>query len=96
VGDLVVDPAARQVRVGDRPVELRAKEFDLLVRLAVEAGVVVRREAIMADVWKASGPVGTKTLDVHIAALRRRVDLGPGPSRISTVRGIGYRLERPG
>jgi DNA-binding response OmpR family regulator len=71
---------------------LRAKEFDLLARLASEAGAVVTREALMSDVWDEHWSGSTKTLDVHIAALRRK--LGATPA-IATVRGHGYRLERP-
>jgi DNA-binding response OmpR family regulator len=94
VGDLSIDLAARRVHVGEVEVHLRPREFDLLARLAVDAGAVVRREVLMSDVWDSHWFGGTKTLDVHVAALRRQLD-GPGaPSRISTVRGIGYRLDR--
>jgi DNA-binding response OmpR family regulator len=95
IGDLCVDTAARRVHVGDAEVALRAREFDLLARLAADAGVVVRREILMSDVWDSHWFGGTKTLDVHVAALRRRLDPPDGPSRISTVRGIGYRLDAP-
>jgi DNA-binding response OmpR family regulator len=93
VGDLTVDLAARTVTRGGTAVALRAKEFDLLARLAAEAGAVVTREALMSDVWDEHWSGSTKTLDVHIAALRRK--LGGTPA-IATVRGHGYRLERPG
>jgi DNA-binding response OmpR family regulator len=92
VGSLVIDLAARRVRVGGREVSLRPKEFDLLARLAAEPGTVVRRETLMADVWDSHWFRPTKTLDVHIAAVRRRIDDG-GASRITTVRGVGYRLD---
>lgn len=75
--------------------ELRAKEFDLLVRLAEDAGVVVTRETLMSDVWDEHWFGSTKTLDFHIAALRRKLDALGEPSRISTLRGVGYRLELP-
>jgi len=88
-----VPPAARTVVRDGAEVPLRAKEFDLLARLAAEAGTVVTRETLMSDVWDEHWSGSTKTLDVHIAALRRK--LGARPA-IATVRGHGYRLERPG
>jgi DNA-binding response OmpR family regulator len=94
-GDLVIDRPARRVHLGEVEVELRPKEFDLLARLAADPGNVVRREDLMSDVWDEHWFGDSRTLDVHIAALRRRLGDGPGqPSRISTVRGIGYRLEQ--
>ena len=92
LGEVTIDLAARRVVRAGREVALRAKEFDLLARLAAEPGIVVTREALMSDVWDEHWSGSTKTLDVHIAALRRR--LGPSPA-IATVRGHGYRLERP-
>ncbi len=95
VGDLLIDQGARRVFVGDSPVLLRPREFDLLARLAREPGVVVPREEIMADVWDEHWWGSTKTLDVHLNSLRRRLGEAPGdPSRITAVRGVGYRLER--
>jgi DNA-binding response OmpR family regulator len=97
VGDVLIERGPRRVRVAGNQVDLRPKEFDLLVRLATEAGTVVRREVLMNDVWDEHWFGDTKTLDVHIAALRRRLGEAPGqPSRITTVRGVGYRLERNG
>ena len=99
VGELRVDVAGRRVSVAGTEVSLRAKEFDLLARLAQEPGVAVSREALMTDVWDAHWYGSTKTLDVHIAALRRKLAAGvPAPRvpRISTLRGHGYRLEQPG
>jgi DNA-binding response OmpR family regulator len=97
VGDLVIERGPRRVRVAGDEVELRPKEFDLLARLAAEAGTVVHREVLMNDVWDQHWFGDTKTLDVHIAALRRRLGEAPGrPSRITTVRGVGYRLEQDG
>lgn len=95
VGDIEIRVGARRVLVAGEEVDLRPKEFDLLVRLAVEAGRVVRREDLMADVWDANWWGSTKTLDVHLNALRRHLGEGPGtPSRITAIRGVGYRLER--
>lgn len=69
------------------------KEFDLLVRLARGAGRVVTRESLMADVWDMNWFGSTKTLDVHIAWLRRKLGDDPAsPTYIHTVRGVGFRL----
>jgi DNA-binding response OmpR family regulator len=94
-GDLMVDVAARRVSLAGVEVELRAKEFDLLARLAEDAGVAVTRETLMSDVWDEHWFGSTKTLDFHIAALRRKLDVPDRPSRITTLRGVGYRLETP-
>src|SRR5262249_21774119 len=67
------DVGARRVFVGDVEVDLRTKEFDLLARLSEEAGVAVRRETLMSDVWDQNWFGSTKTLDVHVASLRRRL-----------------------
>lgn len=94
VGDMLIEMGPRRVRLADREVELRPREFDLLARLAADAGSVVHREVLMTDVWDEHWFGDTKTLDVHIAHLRRRLGEAPGqPSRITTVRGVGYRLE---
>jgi DNA-binding response OmpR family regulator len=98
VGDLVVDVGARRVRVGGAEVALRAKEFELLARLAADAGSAVSREDLMADVWDAHWLGSTKTLDVHVAALRRKLgaaDPAARPPVITTLRGHGYRMELP-
>jgi DNA-binding response OmpR family regulator len=98
VGSLRVDTAARRVTVSGREVPLRTKEYELLERLARDAGRAVSREALMRDVWDAHWVGSTKTLDVHVAALRQRLaaaaDGGPDPvPGITTLRGHGYRLE---
>jgi DNA-binding response OmpR family regulator len=93
VGELRVDVAGRRVSVAGTEVSLRAKEFDLLARLAQEPGIAVSREALMTDVWDEHWFGSTKTLDVHIAALRRKLAAGPRAPKISTLRGHGYRLE---
>ncbi len=93
VQDLRIDLGARRVWAADRELELTRKEFDLLARLARDAGRVVTRESLMSDVWDLNWFGSTKTLDVHIAWLRRK--LGDEPSRptyIHTVRGVGFRL----
>jgi DNA-binding response OmpR family regulator len=101
VGGLQVDTAARRVRLGDRDVDLRAKEFDLLARLAAEPDTAVGRAALMSDVWDEHWFGSTKTLDVHVSALRRKLASaaeggGVAAPAIVTLRGRGYRLETPG
>ena len=94
IGDVSVDRSARRVRVAGAEVALRAKEFDLLAVLVANAGAVMSRERLMSDVWDEHWFGSTKTLDVHIAALRRRLGEEPGqPSRITTLRAVGYRFE---
>ena len=95
VGDLVLDRPARRLFRDGTEVMLRPKEFDLLTLLMAEVGNVVTREHIMSEVWDEHWFGSTKTLDMHVSALRRK--LGPetvdGP-RIATIRGVGYRFER--
>jgi DNA-binding response OmpR family regulator len=93
VGDLRIDVDTHTVTVADEVVELRPKEFDLLVALARGAGRVLRRERLLEEVWDEHFFGSTKTLDIHVWALRRKLDPPGGPSRISTVRGVGYRLD---
>jgi DNA-binding response OmpR family regulator len=93
VGDLVIDIDARRAWLSEGELELRPKEFDLLARLVTDAGHVVTREALMADVWDEHWFGSTKTLDFHIAALRRKIDRPREDSRITTLRGVGYRYE---
>ena len=95
VGDLAIDVSARRAWVGDEEVDLRAKEFDLLALLASEAGRVVTRERIMNEVWDEHWFGSTKTLDMHISSLRRKLGDRDGVPSIITLRGVGYRLEEP-
>ncbi|MBI3744932.1 MAG: response regulator transcription factor [Chloroflexi bacterium] len=90
VGSLRIDPRRREVAVGSQVVELRAREFDLLAALARDPGVVLSREALLEDVWGTDFPGETRTVDVHVSELRRK--LGPDGPSIESVRGIGYRL----
>jgi DNA-binding response OmpR family regulator len=98
VGSLLVDVGARRVTVGGDEVSLRTKEFELLARLASDAGSAVSRETLMADVWDAHWYGSTKTLDVHVAALRRKLAAAGDaePPAITTLRGHGYRMETAG
>ena len=96
VGALRIDLAARRVWWHDSELDLRAKEFDLLVRLVRDAGKVVTREDLMSDVWDEHWFGSTKTLDVHVASLRRKLEHPHNPVEpIATLRGVGYRFELP-
>lgn len=96
VGDVRVDTAARRAFVGGGEVALRPKEFDLLVLLLRYAGRAVTRAVAMAEVWDEHWHGSTKTLDVHVAALRQRLgETDVATSRITTLRGVGYRYELP-
>jgi DNA-binding response OmpR family regulator len=93
IGDLQIDLGAHTVALDDTIVELRPKEFDLLVALAQSAGRVVTRERLLEQVWDEHWFGSTKTLDIHIWALRRKLDAPGAVSRITTVRGVGYRMD---
>jgi DNA-binding response OmpR family regulator len=99
MGDVELDRDARRVRVDGEEIELRAREFDLLTFLMEHAGTAVTRERIMSEVWDEHWFGPTKTLDMHISALRRKLGETVGdesaPSRITTLRGVGYRFELP-
>jgi DNA-binding response OmpR family regulator len=98
LGDLVVDVTSRTVRLAGSELPLRAKEYELLLRLAADPGVAVTREALISDVWDAGWFGSTKTLDVHIAALRRHLVARNGERAVPaivTLRGHGYRLDVP-
>ena len=96
LGDVRVDTGARRAWVAGVEVQLRAKEFDVLVLLALDAGRVVTRERLMAEVWDEHWFGSTKTLDVTMASLRRKLGEQAGsPSRIASLRGVGYRYELP-
>jgi len=92
VGGLEVDERARQVRLDGRELELTPKEFDLLAALARDPGAAVPRQRLLADVWQTTWYGSAKTIDVHIAALRKKLG---DPGWIETVRGIGFRLRAP-
>ncbi len=96
IGPLEVDIAARRVRLEGEELELARKEFDLLAELVRHAGTVVTREDLMARVWDENWFGSTKTLDVHIGWLRRKLGDDPGdPTYIHTVRGVGFRFSAP-
>ena len=90
-GPLEIDVRARKVRHKGDVVQLAPKEFDLLLRLAQDCGTVITREQLLEDVWDEHWWGSTRTLDVHVAALRKKLD----PALIETVRGVGFRLQDP-
>ncbi len=93
VGELVVDASARRVSRGEVEVELSTREFDILWLLASRVGTVVSRYTILDEVWDGETDVRSNVIDVHLGAIRAKVDKPFGTSTITTVRGAGYRLE---
>ncbi len=92
--DVRLHLSARRAWRGDEELALTNKEFDLLALLVTHAGRVVEREQIMAEVWDANWHGSTKTLDMHVSWLRRKLDDDPAtPGYITTVRGVGLRFE---
>jgi DNA-binding response OmpR family regulator len=96
IDGLSIDVASRRATLDGRELDLSRKEFDLLERLARDAGRVVSREQLMTDVWDTNWFGSTKTLDVHVGWLRRKLGDDPGAPRwIETVRGVGFRFRGP-
>jgi two-component system alkaline phosphatase synthesis response regulator PhoP len=95
-GDIEVNPASGTVIRDGEPVTLTPKEFDLLVALLRRKGAVASRAELLGEVWEyANTDVETRTVDVHVAELRRKLEYDPAkPRHIVTVRKKGYRLER--
>lgn len=90
VGDLTIDPARREARASSRTLDLRTQEFDLLFALAEHRGLVLSREQILQKAWGFDFYGQTRTVDVHIAHLRKKIE---GSSvTIETVTGVGYKL----
>jgi DNA-binding response OmpR family regulator len=92
LADVLLDRNAREVTVDGRHVELTTKEFDLLATLLENPGVVVSRDQLLDRVWGMTYPGGTRTVDVHVAQLRRKLGR---PELVRTVRGAGYKTARP-
>jgi two-component system, OmpR family, response regulator RegX3 len=96
IGELEVDPGARRAVFRGEELALTRKEFDLLERLVREAGRVVTREDLMSEIWDMNWFGSTKTLDVHIGWLRKKLgDDSVDPRYIHTVRGVGFRFASP-
>jgi DNA-binding response OmpR family regulator len=94
VQDVCVDPQAHRAWQDGRELELTPKEFDLLALLVTDAGRVVSRQRIMHDVWDEHYYGSTRTLDMHISSLRKKLGDDPThPRLITTVRGVGFRFE---
>jgi DNA-binding response OmpR family regulator len=92
VRDLVISPIAHTVTWNEQVIELRNREFDLLVYLCRRAGQVITRRELFAEIWDVRWENSSKTLDMHIHALRTKVGVAVD---ITTIRGVGYRLESP-
>jgi DNA-binding response OmpR family regulator len=87
---VTINPGAREILVGGYPVSARAQEFDLLAVLAAHQGLVLSREQLLKLAWDYDYPGQTRTVDVHIAQLRRK--LSDSNVKIDTVVGVGYKL----
>jgi two-component system response regulator RegX3 len=93
IGPVRVDPARRAASVGGEEIDLTRKEFELLALLMSEAGAVISRERLIDEVWDTNWFGSTKTLDVHVSSLRRKLgDDSQNPRFIHTVRGVGFRF----
>jgi two-component system response regulator RegX3 len=96
VGDVRIDPGRHEAYVRGEAVALPLKEFELLELLVANAGRVLTRDVLIDRIWGPNYFGDTKTLDVHIKRLRAKIETDPAyPSRIVTVRGVGYRYEKP-
>jgi DNA-binding response OmpR family regulator len=93
-GDLTIHLGRREVRRGGHPLHLRPREYDLLLFLAQNRGQVLSRDRILEQVWGWDYGGGTRTVDVHVRWLREKIEPDPAhPTRLVTVRGVGYRFE---
>jgi two-component system alkaline phosphatase synthesis response regulator PhoP len=90
LGDLVIDPARREVTVNGQPVDLRTQEFDLLIVFAEHKGLVLTREQLLEKAWGYEYYGLSRTVDVHVGHLRRK--LASSTARIETITGVGYKL----
>ena len=90
LGDLMIDPASREVRLATRDLNLRTQEFDLLLTLAEHRGLVLSREQLLQKAWGFDFYGQTRTVDVHVAHLRKKLE--KSSVKIETVTGVGYKL----
>jgi two-component system response regulator RegX3 len=96
IGDVRLDAGRHEVFVRGEPVALPLKEFELLELLLANAGRVLTRDVLIDRIWGPNYFGDTKTLDVHVKRLRAKVEEDPSnPSRVVTIRGVGYRYEKP-
>ena len=93
LGDLVVDPVARRVTRRGAEIVLSAREFDILHLLVSNAGRVVSRLTILDEVWDGETDLRSNVIDVHLAAIRAKIDKPFGTETITTLRGVGYRVD---
>jgi len=89
-GDILIDPRRREVRIGGQPVEIRTQEFDLLYTLARHPGIVLSRDQLLDQAWGYDYYGNTRTVDVHISHLRKK--LSGSNVKIETVTKVGYKL----
>lgn len=94
LADLTLDPVSREVTRGDRQVELTKTEFDLLQLFLEQAGVVLSREYLYEHIWGFDFETNSKSLDVYIGYLRRKIESGDEMKLLHTVRGVGYVLKK--
>lgn len=90
LGDLAIDPARREVTVAGQPIDLRTKEFDCLLCLAEHKGFVLSREKLLELAWGYDFAGQTRTVDVHVAHLRKKIS--HSTAQIETITGVGYKL----
>ncbi|MNJ47663.1 Alkaline phosphatase synthesis transcriptional regulatory protein PhoP [compost metagenome] len=92
LGDLVIYPEKYEVTLGNEPITLRPKAFEVLLYLARKPGVVMTRDDLMNAVWGFDYIGGQRTVDVHVSSLRKKLELDPGSVYIDSIRGVGYKL----
>lgn len=93
-GDIALDAQAMRVTVNGQPVALTRKEFEILALLIRNVGNVVARETLLSALWRDPLPANSKSLDMHLSALRRKLDAAGSAEVVRTLRGVGFRLER--
>lgn len=93
IGNIAMNPLRYEARIDDEIIELRPREFELLYYLCENAGNIVSRDKLFSKVWGYSFAGNSKTLDVHIQRIRERIEVNPkSPQRLTTIRGVGYKL----
>ncbi|RIX52495.1 DNA-binding response regulator [Paenibacillus nanensis] len=95
VGELSIYPEKYEVVVGGEPIQLRPKEFEVLLYLVQRPGMVITRDDLMNVVWGFDYIGGQRTVDVHVSSLRKKLELGQNSVQIESIRGVGYKLVMP-
>ena len=93
-GDLTLDAQALKATINDQPLHLTRKEFEILAMLMRNTGHVVTRDALLAALWRTPLQENSKSLDMHMSSLRRKLADGGSAEVVRTLRGVGFRLER--